>query len=64
MNYIMLVSFKESNGSFLICQLCLLHLLKVKVQKTTWKKTAGKHSGKKLPQHEIFADVHMLMNSS
>lgn len=32
-------------------QLCSLHPLKVKVQKTTWKKTAGKHSGMKFPQN-------------
>lgn len=30
---------------FTVKKLCSLHPLKVKVQKTTWKKTAGKHSG-------------------
>lgn len=31
----------------------------MKVQKTTWKKTAGKHSGIKLPQNmSLFADLH------
>jgi len=61
---ITLYLFQESDCSFCIYQLCSLHPLKVKVQKTTWKKTAGKHSGMKLPQHEVFAGLHTLVNSS
>lgn len=40
---------------FIVKKLCSLHPLKVKVQKTTWKKTAGKHSGQLcLIEPEIF----------
>lgn len=34
-------------------QLCSSHPLKVKVQKITWRKTAGKHSGKQMVSSDL-----------